>query len=1113
MAIEKKDNRPRGLLNTASWLLLTILLGLPLITPLLRWTSVACTHDGHLHYHRVAAMAHAWENGIYLTRWLPDLAFGYGYPFFVYREAAPLYAVLLPFLAGMPLPAASNLFYAVTILLCGVFMFLWVRDLFGPRAALVSAVAYMAAPYTLIDAFVRGNAPESLALPLLPFLLWVGRRWVLHGSIPSFIAGVLGLALLSVSHNISTFIFAPTLWVYLGALALLTDHRPRTAGGVQHSADAIEQTTDNRQQTANGGQRSVVGSRLFRLLALLVLGLGLAFFYTGGAVLEMDQVTLEMSTTTRNNDWRFNFASLGEILAPVAAEDPLLVNPPLLIRLGWVPLLLAIAGLTGLVWIKGSDSLAREQRLHIWLMAIGAAVYLFMALPVSRWLWEALPLIDFIQFPWRFAGRAALPVAFLSGVPFYYFDRGQTVEDDRPQTTDHRLEARRPSSVARRRWLAPALTLAATALLIIEAIPNLYPRICAEEPFPTILTVHNYERVTGLVGVDPEGSYFPRTVGERPSGSPLEADYIAGQAPQRFDMTVLPAQAAASEVIYDGFGVALTVDSPQPFTARFLSFAFPGWSAHVDGKPAAITAEDPSGLITFPVPAGTHEISVHWGATPLRLALVALSALSAMAVGVVVLRARKRPSTADHGWSIPLKIHLARNELTALLILGLGLLAFKFFVDRNDTYLRRPSAPSVSYPAALRGGELRLEGFNLSRDSVPAGETFDIDMAWRAVAPPAVDYQSEITIVGPDGLAWNRKGTERPRIYEDAANTRQWSAGEWGWDSREVRLLAGTPPGLYDIVVTLFDKATLAPATLNDVATGRTVGPTAVIGQIEVTNPAQPPQFDAQYPLDVSLPALGLRLLGYNQDRAEAAPGDSVLLTLFWECDDLALCERVGLHLEDEAGVATQEWQLPVVRDGFMPEDWPGHGRLRAQHVLQLPANLTSGRYRFWLEDVPLGDLTVTAPERQYTAPALVQTMDVTFTTAGGMPVATLAGTGDSASPRCDENIQPDIVCSLALVWRAESETPVNYHVFIHLVDEAGNILAQSDAVPAGWTRPATGWLPGEYIVDPHALQLPAELPTGPLSLRVGLYDVETGERLRASDAEYTVIPPTATSQ
>ena len=308
---------------TVAWLLLILLLGLPLITPLLNGAAVPCTHDGHLHYHRVAALAHAWGNGIYLTRWLPDLAFGYGYPFFVFREAAPLYAVLLPHLAGLALPAASNLFYALTILAAGVFMGLWARDVLGARAAVVSAVAYMAAPYVLVDALVRGNAPESLALPLLPFLLWVGRRWVLGGSARAFLGGALGLALLSFSHNISTFIFAPTLLVYLVALAVF---------GQQGSRGARERGSEEFSP-APLPPRSP--TPFLRALALLALGLGLAFFYTGGAVLEMDEVTLERSTTTRNNDWRFNFATAGEILAPVAPEDPTLVNPPLRLRLGW----------------------------------------------------------------------------------------------------------------------------------------------------------------------------------------------------------------------------------------------------------------------------------------------------------------------------------------------------------------------------------------------------------------------------------------------------------------------------------------------------------------------------------------------------------------------------------------------------------------------------------------------------------------------------------------------------------------------------------------------------------------------------------------------------------
>ncbi|MBP8947594.1 MAG: hypothetical protein KBG73_02055, partial [Candidatus Promineofilum sp.] len=589
-------------LTTAYWLLITAL-GLPLITPLLRWTAVACTHDGHLHYHRVAAMAHAWGNGIVLTRWLPDLAFGYGYPFFVYREAAPLYAVLLPHLAGLPLPAASNLFYALTILASGVFMALWVRDLFGPRAAVVSAVAYMAAPYVLIDALVRGNAPESLALPLLPFLLWAGRRWVLFGSRRAFLAGALGLALLSFSHNISTFIFAPTLVVYLVVVAWVSGERG----------------SDSRPVYAHPA--------LLRAAALIILGLGLALFYTGGAVLEMDQVTLERSTTTRNNDWRYNFTTIGEILSPVAPEDPTLLNPPLRLRMGWAPLLLAALGATGLWWLRGTDGRAREQRLHIWLMLAGTAVYLFMALPISRPLWEALPLIDFVQFPWRFVGRAALPIAFLAGVPFYKYE----IRDTR-----YEFRARRSLPATRHSPLATAwpivLVAVAVTLLILEAIPNLYPRTCEEEPFPTILTVHAYERATGLVGVDPEGSYFPRAVVERPTGSPLEADFAAGRTPQRFDATVLPAGATMRDVVYTCHGVTLTVDSPQPFTARYLSFDFPGWSARVDGARVPIAAEDPTGLITFAVPAGEHAVEVRWGATPLRLGLVALSALAAVGV-------------------------------------------------------------------------------------------------------------------------------------------------------------------------------------------------------------------------------------------------------------------------------------------------------------------------------------------------------------------------------------------------------------------------------------------------------------------------------------------------
>jgi hypothetical protein len=64
------------------------------------------------------------------------------------------------------------------------------------------------------------------------------------------------------------------------------------------------------------------------------------------------------------------------------------------------------------------------------------------------------------------------------------------------------------------------------------------------------------------------------------------------------------------------------------------------------------------------------------------------------------------------------------------------------------------------------------------------------------------------------------------------------------------------------------------------------------------------------------------------------------------------------------------------------------------------------------------------------------------------------------------------------------------------LQSAAGRVERQSDGVPANWTRPTTGWLPGEYILDPHRLTLGDDLPAGEYELWVGLYAPRTGVRV-----------------
>ena len=253
-------------------------------------------------------------------------------------------------------------------------------------------------------------------------------------------------------------------------------------------------------------------------------------------------------------------------------------------------------------------------------------------------------------------------------------------------------------------------------------------------------------------------------------------------------------------------------------------------------------------------------------------------------------------------------------------------------------------------------------------------------------------------------------------------------------------------------------------------------------------------------------------------------PGERVLLTLFWECTEPAACERFTVRLEDESGQTVQTWPLPVIREGFADDEWPSHGRLRGQYQLQLPAALATGAYHFVLGDgVALEPIQVTAPERTFASPPLSLAVNAPFATADGQLIATLVGLAQP-SPEgrggvlpCATEPSPHpspegrgglLPCAVPLIWRAEAETPVDYRVFVHLVDETGAIVAQSDAAPAGWARPTTGWLPGEYVLDTHTLTLPETLPDGPLSLRVGLYDPDSGARLTTGAADFATISP-----
>jgi len=87
-------------------------------------------------------------------------------------------------------------------------------------------------------------------------------------------------------------------------------------------------------------------------------------------------------------------------------------------------------------------------------------------------------------------------------------------------------------------------------------------------------------------------------------------------------------------------------------------------------------------------------------------------------------------------------------------------------------------------------------------------------------------------------------------------------------------------------------------------------------------------------------------------------------------------------------------------------------------------------------------------------------------------------------------------ILQLTLFWQASKPIDQRYKVFTHILDARSHIVGQRDAEPVGGTRPTTTWQEGEVIADNYGVLVLPGTPPGEHQLEIGMYNLETGERL-----------------
>ena len=88
------------------------------------------------------------------------------------------------------------------------------------------------------------------------------------------------------------------------------------------------------------------------------------------------------------------------------------------------------------------------------------------------------------------------------------------------------------------------------------------------------------------------------------------------------------------------------------------------------------------------------------------------------------------------------------------------------------------------------------------------------------------------------------------------------------------------------------------------------------------------------------------------------------------------------------------------------------------------------------------------------------------------------------------------------LYWTSRQPIAERLKVFVHIVDEQGELVGQHDSEPQVGGYPTNEWKAGESVCDFHLVSLGRRLPPGAYAIRVGLYQESTGQRVGITAAK-----------
>jgi len=506
--------------------------------------------------------------GQFPPRWVDSLGFGFGYPLFLFYPPFVYILGEVFHLFGFGFITSIKLVFFSSILFSGITMYLFAKEHFGKLAGLIGALFYIMVPYRALDVYVRGALAESFSFAWLPLILWSFYKLEKTKNILYLFLSSTFLALLMITHNLIFLPFTIILFIYLSFQIILSNNKIKS---------------------------------VLLYLASIIFALSLSAFFWMPAILEKKHTIVDQILLTELANFKIHFVYPQQLWnwpwgfggsAPGLADG-------ISFKIGKIHIISSVAVfLLSLAFLVNNKFKFKKSNFVIINTFILFLFSAFMTTNYSEFIWNLIPQLAYLQFPWRFLIFTSLFSSYLAAALIYQLK-------------------------------LPIIKLVVSLVLLsLVFVPNF--KLFKPQFYRVDLTdqkATSDHEINWYVSSS-SFEYIPKGVELKKSKLRTSFPNITENELPKTKIESINNLAQMNISDSSPGKLLFTVNTPQETSLKVNIFNFPGWQAKVDNEKTQIHDDNKLKLITLNIPKGIHQISLEFENTRIRTFANLISILS-----------------------------------------------------------------------------------------------------------------------------------------------------------------------------------------------------------------------------------------------------------------------------------------------------------------------------------------------------------------------------------------------------------------------------------------------------------------------------------------------------